>query len=406
MANPSDPVRTYQLPKNTPGAPYVSQYNIASNAPISITPGFGGSGGGKLPPIHTGGGHWNITITSYAGLAQPEQKNEPQLAHPGGKQGRAAHVKRIFASKKKDKEGGGGVAVRSAVEGKDEYELIEDVWIDVLRADEVPMAARGRDDGSGDQIVNYVVHWNDGWETPPPTIDDSKKDLQDENGNAGRKTHRIKITNKENATDDDPVKLWIVDKLRTRHQTDIPTGKLGQGLQLVFNNNLPTTAWADAGAQGDRTRQPVDRQVNVLKVVHTEFRDLEMSYTDNEGQPVAIPIEWETYQNALKSGEQDTEQYLDVEVTERYYKKQQTDETRGGYVGLVIAFALKASQELNDLGVFGRGDEQSEYLIRTDPLQTIVNVGFGGLAVIFGPQASDAPKQQPGAPALLLVREG
>lgn len=73
MTTPSDIVRPYQLPENTPGQTYLSQYNLASNAPISITPGFGGSGGGQLPPIHTGGGHWNITITSYAGQAAAEK---------------------------------------------------------------------------------------------------------------------------------------------------------------------------------------------------------------------------------------------------------------------------------------------------------------------------------------------
>lgn len=68
-----DAVRAYQLPTSAPGQLYLSQYNLAGNAPIHITPGFGGSGGGQLPPIQTGSGHYDITITYYLDQALAEK---------------------------------------------------------------------------------------------------------------------------------------------------------------------------------------------------------------------------------------------------------------------------------------------------------------------------------------------
>jgi hypothetical protein len=67
-------VRAYQLPTPSPGQLYLSQYNLASNAPIYITPGFGGNGnGGQLPPIQTGSAHEDQTITYYLDQAAVEQ---------------------------------------------------------------------------------------------------------------------------------------------------------------------------------------------------------------------------------------------------------------------------------------------------------------------------------------------
>ncbi len=67
-----DVVRPYQLPTNSPSQVYLSQYNLASNTPIVITPGFGGSGGGQLPPLITGAGHLDETVTHYCEQAAVE----------------------------------------------------------------------------------------------------------------------------------------------------------------------------------------------------------------------------------------------------------------------------------------------------------------------------------------------
>jgi hypothetical protein len=69
-----DAVRAYQLPTPSPGQLYLSQYNLAANTPIYITPGFGGSGSGPLPPIITGSAHFDCTVTHYVDQTMNEQR--------------------------------------------------------------------------------------------------------------------------------------------------------------------------------------------------------------------------------------------------------------------------------------------------------------------------------------------
>jgi hypothetical protein len=67
-----DAVRTFQLPTPAPGQLYLSQGNLSTNTPIYITPGFGGSSSGQLPPIQTGSAHMDLTITHYMDQAAVE----------------------------------------------------------------------------------------------------------------------------------------------------------------------------------------------------------------------------------------------------------------------------------------------------------------------------------------------
>jgi len=69
-----DAVRATQLPTPTPEQLYLSQYQIAANTPIYITPGFGGSGAGPLPPIVTGTAHFDITVTHYVDQTMQEEE--------------------------------------------------------------------------------------------------------------------------------------------------------------------------------------------------------------------------------------------------------------------------------------------------------------------------------------------
>lgn len=70
-----DAVRAYQLPQNSPTQLYLSQYNLASNMPVYITPGFGGSAG-SVPALKTGHASFNITITHYCEQASVESKEQ------------------------------------------------------------------------------------------------------------------------------------------------------------------------------------------------------------------------------------------------------------------------------------------------------------------------------------------
>jgi hypothetical protein len=66
-----DAVRPFQTGGSTQEQVYLSQYGLASNIPIIVTPGFGGNGG-SLPPLNTGSGHLNETIQYYSDQAAVE----------------------------------------------------------------------------------------------------------------------------------------------------------------------------------------------------------------------------------------------------------------------------------------------------------------------------------------------
>jgi len=72
-----DAVRAYQLPELAPGQPNLSQYNLASNVPIRITPGFNGSGGNvPTPPLQTGSSHFDMVVTHYLEQAAVEAREQ------------------------------------------------------------------------------------------------------------------------------------------------------------------------------------------------------------------------------------------------------------------------------------------------------------------------------------------
>jgi hypothetical protein len=68
-----DAVRPYQLPQSAPATLYLSQFNLVSQQPILITPGFGGTAGASLPPIMSGSANAQQVVTSYCPQASVEQ---------------------------------------------------------------------------------------------------------------------------------------------------------------------------------------------------------------------------------------------------------------------------------------------------------------------------------------------
>ena len=67
-----DAVRASQLPSTAIGQSYVAPGSLTSNKPITLTPGFGASAPSNLPPIQTGSGHYDITVTFYMDQAAVE----------------------------------------------------------------------------------------------------------------------------------------------------------------------------------------------------------------------------------------------------------------------------------------------------------------------------------------------
>jgi hypothetical protein len=394
-----DAVRAYQLPTNAPGQLYLSQYNLASNTPVMITPGFGGSGGGQLPPIQTGSGHYDITITHYMDQAATEE--QPRGRGPGGgggapgaggrggtpTDGRQAHVKRVFQLEDNPNYDPSNLDAGPA------QTINPDIWVDMLRIDQLPVIFQSTDDGRLGQRIIYKLKWNDDPNDQDPTIDNSAADVQAENANiSSRKTRQLKIKNPESPDDlTAQLKLWIVEKLRVERNGK-ETGKSGQGVQYVFNNT-PITGDPD----NPDAIPNLKRTTSVIKVMNNDLAGMKMS-DDDGSNPVLV--DWFTYTDALSSEDAEIDTggvHLDVEVTDNLWVGFGADED-SGIVGQIIQFILQpGNNPIEDW--FEQGDISAvdvngdPAVVRTDPLQDVVNVNFGGLAVIFGVKDEDAPKK-------------
>jgi hypothetical protein len=67
-----DNVRPYQLPQNTLAQTVLNAFNLATNEPVIVKPGFGGTSSGQLPPLQVSGGSASLTITSYMDMSAVE----------------------------------------------------------------------------------------------------------------------------------------------------------------------------------------------------------------------------------------------------------------------------------------------------------------------------------------------
>jgi hypothetical protein len=264
-----------------------------------------------------------------------------------------------------------------------EQSLADDVWIDVLRLDKLPINFRSTDLGASGQLIAYVLVWNDDPFNPAGNIDASNADAQFENANASRKTVQIDVQDPgvPSASSDNSVKLWIINQLTliARGQ-DFPQG--WQNRKIVFNN-LP----AD-GSKGT----PAKRQVSVLKIVNNDLNGMKM--IDDDGKPFVVA--WETYRQALQDGKSDPDDplYLTVEFPDRFTLDFGADALLGTR-GQHIAYVPTGYQAIENL--FEAGDPEAlnadgnSALIRTDPLQVIVNCGSNIIAVEFSPPPLESP---------------
>jgi hypothetical protein len=396
---PSDAVRAYQLPDTAPGER--ANQPLTSNLPISITPGFGSSGAGQLPPIMTGQAHFDETVTSYCGQAKNEKQDEDEEGGGGNDfpaKGRNAHVKRVFALE------GGGDARKGRAAG-DQSNILTDTWFDMLRIEHLPVTFWGDSYGSHAQQIDFVVHWNDDPNNPEDTIDDSNADIQYENANAARTTHQLEVKNpavsQRDVEDGDDNQLWLIDRTGTQvSQPDIYSGRQGQEVTFTFHNDQP-------GGEGDDDGNPADREVRVVKVYNNDLGGFEMSDEDGT-HPQIVP--YNDYLKQLKIGQKDNSQYIDYELTIRYFHRFQTEEQRGSAQGQKIAFSVPENRDIAD-EYFDDGDPQAvdvdgtPSLVRTDPFQSIVNLSWGGLAVIFAPRDKDSPPFKPPKKMVLRIVE-
>jgi hypothetical protein len=241
-----------------------------------------------------------------------------------------------------------------------------DVWIDIERIDEL---WRATEHGSDGQESHWIFDWNsfDPSQAPTKRITDSQDN-----------TNGIDV----------PVRAGYF----MRSSID------GQAAQYEFIN--------------DATNQA--RLTHSRRIYHHEIK---VAYVDGDGNPPRDP---EDYLNSL--GDQDQSQYVDVEVIDANWSGQKRLRDLHGqriktFVGLLKAINaykqrkkwLSSDQDrllrepLLDSDVTDSNfvpivnpdaGPQIDPPWRLDPIQIVVNVQWNtGLAVIFGPQATDAPKQ-------------
>jgi hypothetical protein len=292
---------------------------------------------------------------------------------------RKAHVKRVYK-------------IVTDPETKEEF-LSTDIFVDVLRIDELFVHFQSTDDGKLGQDIRYVLKWNDDKNNPLDNVDASKADLQFENANAKRKTEKRRIVDPDVKTDETPlpdgssdsatsiddndIYLWIIERVKIIMPQGEITGREGQEVQFVFNNR----------PLDESEGTPSNRTTSVIKIVNNNLNGMRMM-TDGDGggeAPQAIIRDWDTYREALENGkiDKDDQLYLAVEFTDKLPVNFGADAETGS-IAQAINHVLTANRDIEDM--FGAVDqdvvEQSSF-IRLDPLQVIVNVGSNIIAVEF-----------------------
>lgn len=188
------------------------------------------------------------------------------------------------------------------------------------------------------------------------------EDTHKENNNPTRKTEKRIIRNPQDPssgeTDGSPaVKLDII--VKTHFQTKVRQQNETLGHIWNFNNNPkdPNSPDNDGGAPNTA------RKVKAIRVVNNDLDGLDMTN----------PVKWDDYLTALKKGKQDTSQYVDAEVMQKFTVAQ-----RNG------SQTQNAAVTLNNDDVIKQFDASPSdaYLVRLDPFQIIVNVQWGGLVVV------------------------
>ncbi len=288
-----------------------------------------------------------------------------------------AHVKRIY----------------KIVTNPDTMEdgIVTDIFVDMLRIEEAPVKFQTADDGAVGQIIRYKFIWNDDQNNPVDGVDASNADLIYENANASRKTEKRRISDPGVATDSTPlptgssdsstsvddndIYLWIVDRLKIAMPQGDGTGRQGQVVQFVFNN-LPLD-----GSKGN----PAKRKTSPIKIVNNDLNGLKMADADNK----PLPVDWVDYKQALQDGKTDPADklFLTVECVEQFTVKFGANVKIGTLDQHVIHVLTENTKNVEPL--FEAGDPDvvdvngKSALIRTDPLQFIVNVGSNIIAVQF-----------------------
>jgi hypothetical protein len=148
---------------------------------------------------------------------------------------------------------------------------------------------------------------------------------------------------------------------------------------------------------------------NATRETHSRLvyhHDISEDYLDDDGNPPSDP---QDYLNAL--GDQDDGQYLEVEILDKYWTDEHEGRDDQGNEKPSVWQEKKWLLDSTDDPLLQDPIVESDVLNpnfsptynpdagptvdppwRLDPLQNIVNINFGGLAVIFGDEDNDAPE--------------
>lgn len=133
-----------------------------------------------------------------------------------------------------------------------------------------------------------------------------------------------------------------------------------------------------------------ERDIEVHKVIHRGINDGFLK--DDERGQKQPPSDPEDYLRAIKAtGDTDEGQYLNVEVIGEW----SVHGTGQAIPGRSITKTRwTPNTEASELRPADKESDKKAKPVRLDPLQNIVNVSWGGLAVDFGDKAADAPKPE------------
>lgn len=147
----------------------------------------------------------------------------------------------------------------------------------------------------------------------------------------------------------------------------------------------------DGDGNKKKQRGEDDRVVEVRKCVHRDIDDEWLTKgTDAEGEKIEEgeeqpPRDPKEYLDAIKKTDStDKDQYVKVEYIKSWKSERFGPQATWIDVELDNSILIPPADEAGD-------ESKEDKPVRLDPLQWIVNVGFGGIAAEFGDKDEDAP---------------
>lgn len=165
--------------------------------------------------------------------------------------------------------------------------------------------------------------------------------------------------------------------------------------QTIEARSRKSFQFQKVGQSYDNSDDNESRRGALVRVVNNDIDDDHLEdVTDNNGrttrQPPSDPAE---YLNAVQQSDaRNDDQSLDVELIDTFGTSRAS---KFQHQGIQFNGMWNNSLLYNEQGDVMPGSEETspgeQKPVRLDPLQMVVNFGFGGLAVQFGDKAADAP---------------